>query len=82
MDIIEAFQRLSLALAIGILVGVERGWQERETEPGKRTAGIRTFGLSGFLGGLAGFLQVKLGPILPAAVFVVFGIAFVVFSRY
>lgn len=82
MDMIEAFQRLSLALAIGILVGVERGWQERETEPGKRTAGIRTFGLSGFLGGLAGFLQVKLGPILPAAVFVVFGIAFVVFSRY
>ncbi len=82
MDIIEAFPRLSLALAIGILVGVERGWQERETEPGKRTAGIRTFGLSGFLGGLAGFLQVKLGPVLPVAVFVVFGIAFVVFSRY
>ncbi|MDL2398315.1 MgtC/SapB family protein [Rhizobium mayense] len=82
MDIIEAFQRLSLALAIGILVGVERGWQERETAPGKRTAGIRTFGLSGFLGGLAGFLQVKLGPVLPTAVFVVFGIAFIVFSRY
>jgi uncharacterized membrane protein (DUF4010 family) len=82
MDVIEAFQRLSLALAIGILVGVERGWQERETAPGKRTAGIRTFGLSGFLGGLAGFLYVKLGPILPTAVFTVFGVAFIVFNRY
>ncbi|MGV2184707.1 MgtC/SapB family protein [Rhizobium rhizogenes] len=82
MEIIEAFQRLSLALAIGILVGVERGWQERETVPGKRTAGIRTFGLCGFLGGLAGFLHATLGPILPTAVFAVLGIAFIVFKRY
>jgi uncharacterized membrane protein (DUF4010 family) len=82
MDIIEAFQRLSLALAIGVLVGIERGWQEREAAAGKRTAGIRTYGLAGFLGGLAGFLQPSVGPVLPAALFVVFGIAFVVFKRY
>ncbi|KAA0699905.1 DUF4010 domain-containing protein [Neorhizobium sp. P12A] len=82
MDIIEAFQRLSLALAIGVLVGIERGWQEREEAAGKRTAGIRTFGLTGFLGGLAGFLQPFVGPMLPAALLVVFGIAFVVFKRF
>lgn len=82
MDIIEAFQRLSLALAIGVLVGVERGWQERDMAPGKRTAGIRTFGLAGFLGGLAGFLHITIGPALPAAIFVMFGAAFIVFNRY
>ena len=42
MELSKSFQRLSLALAIGILVGIERGWQERGTAPGKRTAGIRT----------------------------------------
>ena len=82
MEITEVFRRLGLALAIGILVGIERGWQKRETAPGKRTAGIRTFGLSGFLGGLTGFLDLTLDPILPAAIFTTFGIAFIVFNRY
>jgi uncharacterized membrane protein (DUF4010 family) len=82
MEIMEVFQRLGLALAIGVLVGIERGWQERQTAPGKRTAGIRTFGLSGFLGGLTGFLDLTLGPILPAAIFTMFGVAFIVFNRY
>ncbi|WP_064709273.1 MgtC/SapB family protein [Rhizobium bangladeshense] len=77
----DAFQRLSLALAIGILVGIERGWQEREAAPGKRVAGIRTYGLSSFLGGFCGFLQPVTGPILPTAIFVFFGITILVFSR-
>ncbi|MBW9052484.1 MgtC/SapB family protein [Rhizobium mesosinicum] len=76
----EAFQRLSLALAIGVLVGIERGWQEREAAPGERVAGIRTYGLSSFLGGLCGFLQPATGPILPTAVFVFFCITILVFS--
>jgi len=76
----EAFQRLSLALAIGILVGIERGWQEREAAPGKRVAGIRTYGLSSFLGGLCGFLQPVTGPILPVAIFAFFCITILVFS--
>lgn len=45
---------LALALAIGLLLGVERGWQAREEEAGRRVAGIRTFALLGLLGGLAG----------------------------
>jgi uncharacterized membrane protein YhiD involved in acid resistance len=36
---------LGLALALALLVGVERGWQEREAAEGSRLAGIRTFGL-------------------------------------
>lgn len=43
---------LGLALALGLLVGLERGWQERTAAEGSRIAGIRTFGLIGFLGGL------------------------------
>ncbi|TAX55753.1 DUF4010 domain-containing protein [Rhizobium leguminosarum] len=77
----EAFQRLSLALAMGILVGIERGWQDREAAPGKRVAGIRTYGLSSFLGGFCGFLQPLTGPILPTAIFVFFCITVLLFSR-
>jgi uncharacterized membrane protein (DUF4010 family) len=43
---------LGLALALGLLVGVERGWEEREAPEGSRVAGIRTFGLIALLGGL------------------------------
>ncbi|QGN55819.1 MgtC/SapB family protein [Novosphingobium sp. Gsoil 351] len=45
---------LALALAIGLLVGAERGWQSRDEEPGGRVAGIRTLSLLGLLGGLSG----------------------------
>lgn len=43
-----------LALAIGFLVGIERGWRSRDEEPGGRVAGIRTFTLLGLLGGFLG----------------------------
>jgi uncharacterized membrane protein (DUF4010 family) len=51
MDLVLIY-RLGLALAIGLLVGLERGWREREAAPGSRTAGIRTYGISGLLGGV------------------------------
>ncbi|MEW9612870.1 MgtC/SapB family protein [Shinella sp. S4-D37] len=44
--------RLGLALAIGLLVGLERGWRERGAPARSRTAGIRTYGISGLLGGI------------------------------
>lgn len=47
---------LALALAIGLLLGVERGWQARGEEAGRRVAGIRTFAVLGLLGGLASVL--------------------------
>ncbi|MDQ0466976.1 uncharacterized membrane protein (DUF4010 family) [Caulobacter ginsengisoli] len=58
---LELLQRLGLALAIGFLVGVERGWQARDIAEGGRTAGIRTYALSGLLGGLAGLLSGPFG---------------------
>jgi uncharacterized membrane protein (DUF4010 family) len=65
-------------LALGLLVGVERGWTQRDQAPGTRFAGIRTFGLLGLAGGLGGALQaafpVLSGVLLAAtAVLVVMG---------
>jgi uncharacterized membrane protein (DUF4010 family) len=54
MEFIELFQRLSVALAVGLLIGVERGWRAQENSENDSTAGLRTFGLSGLLGGIWG----------------------------
>lgn len=43
---------IGLALALGLLVGSERGWHSRQREEGDRAAGIRTFALLALLGGL------------------------------
>jgi uncharacterized membrane protein (DUF4010 family) len=48
------FAALLLALAIGFLIGIERGWRQRQEEAGARVAGIRTFTLIGLLGGVIG----------------------------
>ncbi|KXF75315.1 hypothetical protein ATN84_18775 [Paramesorhizobium deserti] len=53
--------KLGLALAIGLLVGLERGWRERDAPDHSRTAGIRTFGISGLLGGIFAALGGALG---------------------
>lgn len=55
--------RLGLALAIGLLVGLERGWRERDAPDRSRTAGIRTFGISGLLGGILAALAEALGAV-------------------
>jgi len=59
----DTILRLGLALAIGLLVGVERGWREREEAEGERAAGLRTFALIGLSGGVWGLLSKFLGPI-------------------
>lgn len=48
---------LALAIAIGLLIGFERGWQLREEPDGQRVAGIRTFAMLGLLGGITGLLM-------------------------
>ena len=54
---------IALALALGLLVGVQRGWVQRTAAAGSRFAGIRTFGLIGLAGGLAGALQAAAPPL-------------------
>ncbi len=60
MDHIPLLQHLGIALAIGLLIGTERGWHERAAAEGHRVAGIRTFGLTGLLGGVIGVVSLKL----------------------
>ncbi len=77
---LEPLQRVGLALAIGFLVGVERGWRQRDDGEGQRVAGIRTFALIGVLGGSSGLLLPAVGPVPVAAVALAFGAAFTVFQ--
>jgi uncharacterized membrane protein (DUF4010 family) len=72
--------RLAVALAIGLLVGLERGWRSRDHEERQRAAGFRTFALSGLLGGVAGTLSTVSGPIVLAAIFIAFTAAFAAFQ--
>lgn len=52
---------LVAALAVGLLIGLERGWHEREQPEGGRVAGLRTFALTGLLGGVLGNLFPQFG---------------------
>ncbi|SFN28797.1 MgtC/SapB family protein [Marinobacter pelagius] len=47
---------LAVALLLGAIIGLERGWDAREQKSGERIAGIRTFALIGLLGGVSGVL--------------------------
>jgi uncharacterized membrane protein (DUF4010 family) len=68
-EVQQTFLHLGIALAIGLLIGLERGWKYRKAEEGSRVAGVRTYGLIGLLGGTTALLAGRLGV-------VVLGIAF------
>lgn len=51
-----------VSLAIGLIIGLERGWQIRLLGDNQRIAGMRTYGLIGLLGGACGLLLPSLGP--------------------
>lgn len=55
------------ALAIGLLIGTERGWAQRDAGEGQRVAGVRTYALLGLFGGLVGVLSLEAGAIVLAA---------------
>ncbi|WP_071872772.1 MgtC/SapB family protein [Atopomonas hussainii] len=56
-NLLDMLINLALALGIGLLIGTERGWQARNEDDIRVSAGIRTFGLAGLLGGLAALLS-------------------------
>ena len=66
----QVFYHLSVALAIGLLIGVERGWKEREAKEGERVAGVRTYGLIGLLGGGSALLAENIGPLVMGLAFI------------
>lgn len=69
MDDLEIFWRLGLALVVGLLFGLERGWDRRDESEGKRIAGVRTFAITGLLGGISGWLASLTSPIVLAVGF-------------
>ncbi|HKJ72385.1 MAG TPA: MgtC/SapB family protein [Gammaproteobacteria bacterium] len=64
VDVTTLFERLGVALALGLLIGLERGWKLRERAEGTRMAGLRTFGLTGLLGGVWALLSREMGPVV------------------
>ncbi len=74
---LPTFYALGLSLAQGLLIGLERGWKEREQAEGARVAGIRTFGLIGLLGGVWGVLADELGVALLAVAFALIGLVLI-----
>jgi uncharacterized membrane protein (DUF4010 family) len=85
MGAAELIRRLAYALAIGFLIGLERGWGARDEQEGERTAGVRTHGLAALLGGIWGALALQFahesGAVALGLSFVLFGAVMAVF-RY
>lgn len=63
----ELLRNLGVALAIGLIVGLERGWKTRERHGGTRAAGIRSFTLAGLLGGATAALAMPDAVVVLAA---------------
>lgn len=75
MNIDQLIYRLALALGIGLLIGLERGWKTRAMQPGTRAAGVRTLTLCGLLGGVLAALAQSLGSPVGAGFVLGFGFA-------
>jgi len=65
----QTFYYLGAALALGLLIGLERDWKSRKEAEGQRVAGVRTYGLIGLLGGSAALLVEETGPLLMGLMF-------------
>lgn len=64
-DATEQLPNLAVALGIGLLVGLERGWSHRAEGEGSRVAGWRTFGVIGLAGGVLAIAGAGVPLLLP-----------------
>lgn len=62
-------RQLAAALAVGLLIGIERGWRQRSATDGTRVSGLRTFTLLGLAGGIAALLPGAMAAAIGIAVF-------------
>ncbi|KRB82256.1 hypothetical protein ASE00_09205 [Sphingomonas sp. Root710] len=67
---VDGLEYVALGLALGFLIGIERGWSSRSAIPGTRVAGIRTFALLGLTGALCGALATGVHIAIGAGLFV------------
>ncbi|MVW75470.1 MgtC/SapB family protein [Pseudomonas xionganensis] len=71
-DALDTLLNFASALAAGLLIGAERGWQSRNDDDRQLVAGIRTFALSALLGGFALLLGERFGVVAWAVIFASF----------
>ncbi len=77
-----AFQ-LFIALSLGALIGLQRGWVSREQEAGARVAGIRTHTLTALTGCISVLLSESISPwFLPAMLLVMAALAISGYRTY
>jgi len=77
VDDAQILIRLTVALGIGLLIGLERGWKERGAHGGSRVAGVRTFALISVLGALWSMLADELGVVILGIAFLALAIVVV-----
>jgi uncharacterized membrane protein (DUF4010 family) len=80
MEFQDLMSRFAVALGVGLVIGLERGWRTREEAAGSRTAGIRTFAISGLLGGIAGALSLAFGGAASPGGGLLFGLSFAAYA--
>jgi uncharacterized membrane protein (DUF4010 family) len=78
IDQLPVLMRLGVALAIGLMTGLERGWEGRELATAQRTAGLRTFAAIGLLGGVTAQVGGDNGAALIAALAIALGVVLAV----
>lgn len=71
---------LLAALALGLMIGIERGWSDRDSDDGTRVAGVRTFSLIGLSGGVFAILAQQWGVWFIVTGFIV--VAILIASSY
>jgi len=80
MNELQLFSQFAVALGIGLLIGLERGWSSRADRPGSRAAGIRTFAITGLLGGIVGAVAQAAGGASSAGGGIVLAVGFATYS--
>ncbi len=65
--------RLFVALFLGFVIGIERGWRSQRISAGETAAGVRTFAFVGLFGGVAALLAEETQGLVLAAAFLALG---------
>eukprot|EP01035_Chromulina_nebulosa_P062093 gene62093-biopygen45184 len=81
LALFSPFGGVALAVVLGLLIGIERGWSQRLEADGQRVAGIRTFTLLGLTGGVAGEAASLVSPVLTAVIVGIAGLALLIGYR-
>ncbi len=72
--------QLAIALILGMIIGLERGWSTRTGPEQQGGGGVRNFGLVGLLGAIAALLAERWGTSILALIFL--GLAILVSTAY